>query len=241
MNQFKIPYDAICQSYYPIYHGPLTAAQAAASNPNGKPVEQQVLTNAANTIGKPIFIIETGEHYENGFVANDPWYTPPSQALQRQFLLDLQAVEKSLPNNLGMGIEYWDPAGVTIPGASGIYTWNGLTLFDETSTLLPGVDALGGKLDPTLTYQFVNRSSGQPVGAQWRIASNNDGYFQIAGASAAGMLLGGTAAEWNIVSAGNGYFYFVDRASGTVLDVSGSVVPNIGAAAQQWQIVPARP
>ena len=241
VNQFKIPFDAICQSYYPIYHGPLTAAQAAASNPNGKPVEQQVLTNAANTIGKPIFIIETGEHYENGFVANDPWYTPPSQALQRQFLLDLQAVEKSLPNNLGMGIEYWDPAGVTIPGASGIYTWNGLTLFDETSTLLPGVDALGGKLDPTLTYQFVNRSGGQPIGAQWRIASNNDGYFQIAGASAAGMLLGGTAAEWNIVSAGNGYFYFVDRASGTVLDVSGSVVPNIGAAAQQWQIVPARP
>jgi arabinogalactan endo-1,4-beta-galactosidase len=241
VNQFKIPYDAICQSYYPFFHGPLTAAQAAASNPNGKPVEQQVLTNAANTIGKPIFIIETGEHYENGFDANDPWYTPPSQALQRQFLLDLQAVEKGLPNNLGMGMEYWDPAGVTIPGASGIYTWNGLTLFDETSTLLPGVDALGGKLDPTLSYQFVNRSTGQPIGTQWRIVSNNDGYFQIAGAAGASMLLGGTAAEWNIVSAANGYFYFVEQATGMVLDVSGALVPNTGAATQQWQIVPVWP
>jgi hypothetical protein len=103
------------------------------------------------------------------------------------------------------------------------------------------VDALGGKLDPTLTYQFVNRSGGQPIGAQWRIASNNDGYFQIAGASDPTMLLGGTATEWNIVSAANGYFYFVDPASSMVLDVSGSLVPNIGAASQQWQIVPARP
>jgi arabinogalactan endo-1,4-beta-galactosidase len=237
VNQFKIPFDAICHSYYPIYHGPLTAAQAASSNPGGKPVEQQVLINAANTIAKPIFIIETGEHYENGFDANDPWYTPPSQALQRQFLLDLQAVEEGLPNNLGMGMEYWDPAGVMLPGASGIYTWNGLTLFDESSTLLPGVDALGGKLDPTLSYRFVNRGNGQPIGTPWRIASNDDGYFQIAGAADASILLGGTAAEWNIVSAANGYFYFVDRASGMVLDVSGALVPNTGATAQQWQIV----
>jgi arabinogalactan endo-1,4-beta-galactosidase len=79
-NEFNIPYDAICQSYYPIYHGPLTSAQAAASNPGGKPIEQEVLVNAANAIAKPIFIIETGEHYENGFGANDPWYTPPECA-----------------------------------------------------------------------------------------------------------------------------------------------------------------
>ncbi len=32
-NSNSIPYDAICQSYYPIFHGPLTDAQAAASNP----------------------------------------------------------------------------------------------------------------------------------------------------------------------------------------------------------------
>ena len=37
-NTNDIEYDAICQSYYPIFHGPLTAAQAATSNPNNKPV-----------------------------------------------------------------------------------------------------------------------------------------------------------------------------------------------------------
>jgi hypothetical protein len=227
-NQYNIPYDAICQSYYPIYHGPLTAAQAAASNPGDKPVEQQVLLNAANNIGKPIFNIETGEHYENGFNANDPWYAPPTPALQRQFLLDLEGVQKGLPNNLGMGFAYWDPAGVNIPNGSGgflngdnspnaIYIWNGLTLFDNAdssgstnvyaanySMLLLGADALGGKLDSTLSYKFVNRGSGQilsvyqgsaaagamldteadsatpALSQQWRITSNGDGYFQVA-------------------------------------------------------------
>jgi arabinogalactan endo-1,4-beta-galactosidase len=227
-NQNGITYDAICQSYYPIFHGPLTDAQATVSNPGDKPVEQDVLVTASNNIGKPIFIIETGEHYENGFQSNDPWYAPPSIAEQQQFLLDLQGVQEGLPNNLGMGIEYWDPAGVNIPSLSGgfingdnlanaIFVWNGLELFNNAdssgttnvndpsySELLPGIDALGGNLDSTLSYKLVNRSSGKILSAyqgsnspgalldaeadsgspslsqQWRITSNLDGYFQVA-------------------------------------------------------------
>jgi arabinogalactan endo-1,4-beta-galactosidase len=228
VNSNGIPYDAICQSYYPMYHGPLTTAQATASNPSNQPVEETTLVNAANAIGKPIFIIETAEHYENGFDSNDPWY-PPTRAGQRQFLIDLDSVLKNLPNHLGMGLEYWDPAGVNIPqpGGSGyvngdgqsnaIFTWNGLTLFDNAdssgstqttastySALLPAADALGGKLDPTLSYKFVNVATGQvletaatstasgialstgpdtgaeSLSQQWTITSNNDGYFQIA-------------------------------------------------------------
>jgi arabinogalactan endo-1,4-beta-galactosidase len=168
-NQNSIPYDAICQSYYPLFHGPLTDAQASTANPNHQPIEQDVLIAAANNIGKPIFIIEAGEHYENGFQANDPWYAPPSPSLQAQFLLDLRAAQKALPNNLGMGLAYWDPAGVNIPRPGGglfnggtdqpdaIYVWNGLTIFDNAdssgstnvndpnySTPLPALDALGG-------------------------------------------------------------------------------------------------
>lgn len=169
-NQNSIPYDAICQSYYPLFQGPLTDAQAAAANPNHQPVEQDVLVAAANNIGKPIFLIEVGEHYENGFQSNDPWYSPPSPQLQAQFLRDLQSVQQALPNNLGSGFAYWDPAGVNIPRLSGglfnggtnqpdaIYVWNGLTIFDNAdaagstnvndpnySTPLPALDALGGR------------------------------------------------------------------------------------------------
>jgi arabinogalactan endo-1,4-beta-galactosidase len=168
-NQNSIPYDAICQSYYPFFHGPLTDAQAAQTNPSKQPVEQDVLVAAANSFGKPIFIIEAGEHYENGFDSNDPWYNPPTTATQAQFLSDLQTVQQGLPNNLGMGLAYWDPAGVNIPRLNGgyfnggtnlpdaIYVWNGLTIFDNAdtsgatnvndpnySTPLPALDALGG-------------------------------------------------------------------------------------------------
>jgi arabinogalactan endo-1,4-beta-galactosidase len=167
-NAAGIPYDAICQSYYPFFHGPLTPSQAASSNPGNKPIEQNVLQAAANSLAKPILIIETGEHYENGFLANDPWY-PPSTANQAQFLRDLETVLDGLPNNLAMGFAYWDPAGVNIPriggglynGGSGqpdaIYVWNGLTIFNNAdgfgstnvndpnySTPLPALDALGG-------------------------------------------------------------------------------------------------
>jgi arabinogalactan endo-1,4-beta-galactosidase len=149
-----IPYDVICQSYYPFFHGPLTQAQANASNPSGQPVEEVVLDSAATSIGKPILILETGEHYQNGFLNNDPWY-PSSQANQNQFLVDLRSVLQALPNNLAMGLVYWDPAGVDIARPGGglfnndgmpdaIYVWRGLTIFDNTAlTPLPALDALG--------------------------------------------------------------------------------------------------
>ncbi|HEX4426187.1 MAG TPA: glycosyl hydrolase 53 family protein [Terriglobales bacterium] len=303
-NQNGIQYDAICQSYYPIFHGPLTPAQAAASNPNNQPIEQSVLVAAANNIAKPIFIIEAGEHYENGFQSNDPWYAPPSEASQRQFLIDLQNVENALPNNLGMGLEYWDATGVNVPnpnmglingdnGPDAIYVWNGLTLFDNAdssgttnpsaanySAVLPGIDALGGKFDSVLNYKLVNRANGQvlsvnqssnqPVAMlntavdtgnrslaqQWKISSNNDGYFQIASAqpgpgnttnalddsagstSSGGVIVqsladGSAEQEWDVVSAGGGYFNVVNHLSGHVLDANGGTGPQAGFVVQE--------
>jgi arabinogalactan endo-1,4-beta-galactosidase len=225
-NQNGIPYDMICQSYYPFFHGPLTDAQASAANPFNQPIEQDVLIAAATQLGKPILIIEDGEHYENGFDANDPWY-PPSTANQRQFLIDLQTVVEGLPGQLGAGLEYWNPEGVNILAFGGpfyfnggfppnsIYIWNGLTLFNNADTsgssnqndpsyseVLPGLDAAGNKLDPTLKYKFVSAahtdlslstfghgstralsfqfdSPATSRQEQWVIQSNNDGFFQV--------------------------------------------------------------
>ena len=229
-NANGLSYDAICQSYYPIYHGPLTDAQAAQTNPSNQPVEADTLLEAAQTLGKPIYIIETAEHYENGFDALDPWYAP-TRAAQRQFLLDLEGVVESLPGNLAMGIEYWAPNDVEMPDGGGPYStfqkdyttpnalfaWEGLGLFDSAdpdyltdasaanySTVLPGMDAVGGKLDATLHYKLGNRKlplllegNGSSVGLglasilagidgvvqpqdQWTIASNGNGAFTVA-------------------------------------------------------------
>jgi len=255
-NSNSIPYDAICQSYYPLYHGPLTAAQAAAANPSNQPVEQSVLNKAAGTIAKPIFIIEAGEHYENGFGSNDPWYNPPSIPGQRQFLIDLDAVLRAVPSNLAMGMEYWDPAGVNIPNPSGgfingdnlpnaVYAWNGLTIFNNADTsgttnvndpnysaVLPAEDALGGKFDPSLTYKLVNRSTGNVLeSAQGSAAS---GASLDTAADTGGEAL---FQQWTISSNGDGYFRITNAAppqSGapTSLDDSGAS-KNAGSAVVQ--------
>jgi hypothetical protein len=264
VNSNGIPYDAMCQSYYPFDHGPLTAAQASASNPNNKPVEQTALTNAATSLGKPIFVIETAEHYEAGFGAADPWY-PETVAGQRQFLIDLISVLKGLPNHLGLGLEYWDAAGVNLPKSGGYtngddttdatYVWNGLTLFDNADTsgssqssapnysaALEAVDALGGRLDPTLTYKLVNAASGQvletigtgstlalgtaadtgveTLAEQWKIASTSDGTFQIANENTSG---------GQVVLDGGG-----STTAGSTVDAG---VSNSGSATQAWNIV----
>jgi arabinogalactan endo-1,4-beta-galactosidase len=266
-NQNGIPYDAICQSYYPIFHGPLTDAQAAASNPNGKPVEQDVLVAAANNLGKPIFIIETGEHYENGYQSNDPWYSPPSQTEQRQFLIDLQNVQDGLPNNLGMGLEYWDPAGVNIPSPTGgflngdslpdaVFIWNGLTLFDNADTsgitdvtasnysqLLPAIDGLGGALDAASSYKIVNRATGRVLAiANGRAAADNDANGAIDDAAPS------SNQHWRIISNRAGSFRIatLNHAAGDVekvLSVTASgnsaVEPASASTQQEWNIVSA--
>jgi hypothetical protein len=120
-------------------------------------------------------------------------------------------------------------------------------------------NAAGAMLD-------AEADTGTPtLSQQWRIESDNDGYFQIAsvnpgagnttnvlddsgGSTSSGNAIvqspsgSGQELEWNIVSAGNGYFRLVNRASGLVLDVSGGVAvrePLSGnSTTQQWQIVP---
>ncbi len=270
-QQNSIPFDAICQSYYPFFHGPLTSAQATASNPGNKPVEETVLNGAATSIGVPIFLIEVGEHYENGFDSNDPWY-PATVAGQRQFLIDLTSALRSLPNHLGMGLEYWDPEGVDTTGSGGAmtngdgqpdatYTWNGLTLFDNADTsgttktsatnysaVLSGVDALGGRLDPTLRYKLVNVSSGKVLGTAG-IAGNNGIPLGLTASD------GGTVAnqQWTIISDGNGHLILTDEGAtsgstsyaldaGTAATAGGSVTlksTTSGAASQQWNLVTA--
>jgi hypothetical protein len=100
--------------------------------------------------------------------------------------MDLQNVEKALPNHLGMGLAYWDPAGVNIsnPGSGlvngdnrpdAIYVWNGLTLFDNAdadgstnpgapnySAVLSALDALGGRLNPAPNDKPTDRERGDP-------------------------------------------------------------------------------
>jgi arabinogalactan endo-1,4-beta-galactosidase len=284
-----IPYDVICESYYPFYHGPLYTWQA---NPYSEDFDQPDVIHAAEDLGKPIFNLECGEHNgADNLVASDPWFDA-SPASQRQFLLDLTSVQETIPNNLGLGACYWEPEGVEIPGWGNVNYWEwhenalyaqGASTSDPNwSNLLPGIDGLGGKLDANLRYELVNAKTGRiaatsgakavagsKVGfasnnghpetyAQWLIASNGDGYFEIKcaadgealddnGAATAGAKIvqepvsGNSSQEWDVVSAGGGLFNIVNRGSGDVLDVNGAYLvqkpASAGIPSQDWQIV----
>ena len=275
----NIPYDMVCESYYPIYHGPLTAAQAAqpttgagCTSPTSSEPEQTNLANGVTVVGKPILIIETAEHYETGFDPNDCFYAN-SRAGQRQFALDIQSTMKSLGSNLGAGFTWWDATGTNVPAsgesyanynesgyAADLFYWDGLTLFDDAdngnytdiftaptyNAVLPALSAVGGKLDPTLGYKFVNADDGRiletaaaltisgaplDMGANTEVTSQNQ--------------------EWQITSDGNGYFQITSLNPATPVNVldtqglttSGSPVVQVAAASgttsQQWDIITA--
>jgi hypothetical protein len=169
---------------------------------------------------------------------------------------------KGVPNQLGMGIEYWDPAGVNILAYGGpyyfnggwppqsIYAWNGLTLFDNADTsgssnqsdphyseLLTGLDAVGNKLDPTLKYKFVT-----PRGDDLALPPD------FAGGPGRLTLVSDSVntnehRQWRIQSNGDGYFQVSSsdtKIQPLVLD--GTDVNNTAAApptsgpAQEWDV-----
>jgi arabinogalactan endo-1,4-beta-galactosidase len=268
VNANNIPYDLVCQSYYPPYHGALTAAQAAScSTPpeKGGETEDQELADAASQIGKPILLLEIGEHYENGFLANDCFY-PATRAGQRQAVLDIESAVKALPGNLAAGLEWWDATGTIVPLSNGsyantyqpnfvdqLYTWDGFNLFDDgdggsyiTNTALPTYDsalpalaAVGGKLDATLPYKLVNLATGRVL----EVASGSSG---PGAALDTGVDSGVTSPQqqWIISSNGDGYFQIANLVStsgaANVLDngsstTSGSLVNQQAADSSPGQ------
>jgi arabinogalactan endo-1,4-beta-galactosidase len=110
------------------------------------------LTALADTFNKKIMVMETDTPWEStsNTPASDPAY-PDTPAGQEQYLTDLANMVKGLPNNDGMGVLYWYPESVQVPGQ---FDYNGGTtaLFDNlnsngkptyTGIATLGVDAFG--------------------------------------------------------------------------------------------------
>ena len=111
-----IPLDAICESYYPGWHGPTTQAQYNWFHSSGQQIAEPNFAKEATQLGLPIFNIEDGVSYASPSQYStaspqDIWYginpPGPSPALARQAMIDLNKVQKSVPNNLHMGMEWW--------------------------------------------------------------------------------------------------------------------------------------
>ena len=215
-----IPLDVACESYYPGWHGPLTQTQqdwhrcSTIGNCNSAHhVMEGSFAGEANGLGLPIFTMEDGVSYTTAGSPQDAYYGVPSPGptrnLSRQGMIDLNKAERAIPHNLSMGMEWWAAEATTIPGGTnglrGIWTTPGIGLWDASTTAgsalnnatLPAMAAMGGKLDPSLAYKFVNAANA-------RVLQTDEASTAPGAALAAGPDTGitGLHQEWQILAQG---------------------------------------
>lgn len=145
LQALGVPFDVIGLSYYPFFHGAISAMRANVDT-------------LATKFGKPIIIAETQYPWTlaNG---NSPlgdstgdfvWETsqlspgyPASPGGQLSFVTDELSILAQVPGNLGAGLFYWAPdwiPGVPWEPGSGIGSPNvNLTLFNFEGAALPSI------------------------------------------------------------------------------------------------------
>lgn len=153
----EVDYDIIGASYYPYYHGTLEALQTN-------------LDNLATKYAKPVIIAEMSYGYtvaETNYAANiydtsmeeAGGYLTSIQG-QATAIRDVIQTLASVPNDLGLGIFYWEPAWLPVDGAGwctiegsnrsdddslepitsdGYSTWANQGLFSYTGKALPSL------------------------------------------------------------------------------------------------------
>lgn len=129
-----VSFDVIGESYYPLYHGPLSGLQ-------------NCLTNAAVRYNKPMIVAET----------DFPWTWYPSTTNlfgiltttngQVQFTAALAQVVKGVPGNLGTGIFWWGTEYQEVAAANQAGTGD-RSFFDSQGNVLPVADAFGALVAP---------------------------------------------------------------------------------------------
>jgi hypothetical protein len=97
------------------------------------------LTDLANTFNKKIMVMETAAPWESDkSLKFDPAYSPYTPASQAAYLSALATTVEGLPNNDGMGLMYWYPESVQIPGYT-IYNGGATALFNRSYQALQAV------------------------------------------------------------------------------------------------------
>jgi arabinogalactan endo-1,4-beta-galactosidase len=133
-----VDFDVIGLSYYPFWHGPLSALQAN-------------LNDLSPRYNKDIVVVETaypwtladGDGYPNSIDASTPLGTdyPPTPEGQSGFLRNVLGILGQVPNGRGRGLVYWEPGWIPgvgwEPGAGD--AWDNMTLFDFEGKALSSI------------------------------------------------------------------------------------------------------
>jgi len=119
LNSYNLRYDVIGLSYYPKWHGSITALR-------------QTLHDLAERYGKPIIVVETAYNWTPGDFIGKKTEFPESPEGQKEFLHAVDAAVRATPGGLGRGVFWWEPAVADRSIA-------GRALFDEEHNALPAL------------------------------------------------------------------------------------------------------
>jgi len=141
--QQGVDFDVIGLSYYPWWHGPLSALQAN-------------LNDLAPRYNKDIVVVETaypwtlddGDGYPNNVSSSSqllPGY-PASPSGQSGYMGQILSILSQVPDNRAKGVVYWEPAWIPgvgwEPGAGD--AWDNMALFDFQGRALPSIAVYQG-------------------------------------------------------------------------------------------------
>jgi arabinogalactan endo-1,4-beta-galactosidase len=125
--QRQVEFDIIGESYYPWWHGSLTALRTC-------------LNNAANKYGKPLIVIETAFPWAN---STNIVGIPASPEGQTQFVTELAKIVKAVPNGRGAGICWWGTEYVRLARRGARRGSIAGPFFDYEGNALPVAKAVG--------------------------------------------------------------------------------------------------
>lgn len=118
---FGIDFDIIGQSYYPWWHGNILSLK-------------ENMAFMAKTYKKPIILVEVAYCYAPTEYISKAAPFPETPLGQKKFLEEVNRVVMDTPDNLGLGIFWWEPA---TQNRRGISTRD---FFDDDGNVLPVID-----------------------------------------------------------------------------------------------------
>jgi len=116
----RVPFDIMGLSYYPFWHGNLTKFR-------------DNLHDLALRYRHPIVIVETAYNWNPGSFGNKKGEFSESGEGQKAFLMAVDEAVRAIPNGLGQGVFWWEPAAED--------TLRGRSFFDEEGNVLPVISA----------------------------------------------------------------------------------------------------
>jgi arabinogalactan endo-1,4-beta-galactosidase len=93
----QISFDVIGLSYYPMWHGSISTLRLN-------------LSNLALRYNRPIIVVEAAFNWMPGEMEGRQSDFPESPEGQREFLAAVDAAVRAIPNGLGQGVFWWEPA-----------------------------------------------------------------------------------------------------------------------------------